>query len=62
MLQKLYAWWTKKSTRDVLLESVADARIFEEWETAAFQLDEVLGHDLWYDSFYLPHSLKLRLY
>ncbi|KAF2796147.1 hypothetical protein K505DRAFT_323523 [Melanomma pulvis-pyrius CBS 109.77] len=47
MLQKLYAWWTKKSARDVLLESIAGARIFEEWEAAAFQLDEVLGHDLW---------------
>jgi TAG lipase/lysophosphatidylethanolamine acyltransferase len=48
MFQRLYAWWTKKSTKDVLLESVAEARVFEEWEGAAFQLDEVLGHDLWY--------------
>ncbi|ORY15605.1 hypothetical protein BCR34DRAFT_558673 [Clohesyomyces aquaticus] len=47
MLQRLYAWWTKKSARDVLLECTADARIFEEWEASAFQLDEVLGYDLW---------------
>lgn len=47
MLKRLWTWWTKKSTRDVLLETVADANIFEEWEGAAFQLDEVLGYDLW---------------
>ncbi|KAF2189614.1 hypothetical protein K469DRAFT_562430 [Zopfia rhizophila CBS 207.26] len=47
MLKRVYAWWTKKSERDVLLETIADAKIFEEWEAAAFQLDEVLGYDLW---------------
>lgn len=47
MLKRLWTWWTKKSTRDVLLETVAEANIFEEWEGAAFQLDEVLGYDLW---------------
>ncbi|KAF2266781.1 hypothetical protein CC78DRAFT_531229 [Lojkania enalia] len=44
---RLYTWWTKKSEKDVLLEAIAEARIFEEWEASAFQLDEVLGHDLW---------------
>ena len=48
MLKRLYAWWTKKSDRDVLLETIAEARLFEEWEGAAYQLDEVLGYDLWY--------------
>ncbi|KAF2197859.1 hypothetical protein GQ43DRAFT_380027 [Delitschia confertaspora ATCC 74209] len=47
MLQRLYAWWTKKSERDVLLETISEARLFEEWEAAAFQLDEVSGYDLW---------------
>ena len=56
-LQRLYAWWTKKSTKDVLLEAIAEARIFEEWEAAAFQLDEVLGHDLWYCS----HSYTMNI-
>ena len=45
--QRLVAWWTKKSTKEVLLESLDEARLFEEWEAAAFQLDEVLGFDLW---------------
>ncbi|PVI03839.1 hypothetical protein DM02DRAFT_669550 [Periconia macrospinosa] len=44
---KLYKWWTKKSPRDVLLENLRTANLFEEWEAAAFQLDEVLGYDLW---------------
>lgn len=47
ILKRLYNWWTKKSSRDVLLETIAEANIFEEWEAAAFQLDEVLGYDLW---------------
>jgi len=46
-LQRLYSWWNRKSTKDVLLESIQEARQFEEWEAAAFQLDEVLGYDLW---------------
>ncbi|KAF2735452.1 putative patatin-like serine hydrolase [Polyplosphaeria fusca] len=47
MLKRLYHWWTRKSLRHVLLESIAEATVFEEWEGAAFQLDEALGHDLW---------------
>ncbi|KAF2120903.1 acyl transferase/acyl hydrolase/lysophospholipase [Lophiotrema nucula] len=47
MLQRLYHWWTKRSSRDVLLEALAEANLFEEWEGAAFQLDEILGYDLW---------------
>ncbi|OCK86437.1 hypothetical protein K432DRAFT_376752 [Lepidopterella palustris CBS 459.81] len=47
MFQRLYNWWTQKSPREVLLETITEARLFEEWEAAAFQLDEVLGYDLW---------------
>ncbi|KAF2279492.1 putative patatin-like serine hydrolase [Westerdykella ornata] len=46
-MQRLYAWWTQKSPRDVLIETLAEARLFEEWEASAFQLDEELGFDLW---------------
>ena len=49
MLKRLYAWWTKKSTRDVLLETLASANAYDEWETTATELDSVLGYDLWYD-------------
>jgi TAG lipase/lysophosphatidylethanolamine acyltransferase len=47
MLKKLYAWWRQKSQRDLLLESINDARLFEEWEAAAYKLDEVLDYDMW---------------
>jgi TAG lipase/lysophosphatidylethanolamine acyltransferase len=30
-----------------LQENLRDAHLFEEWEAAAFQLDELLGYDLW---------------
>jgi TAG lipase/lysophosphatidylethanolamine acyltransferase len=47
-VQRLYSWWTRKSTTDVLIENIDEARLFEEWEASAYQLDEVLGFDLWY--------------
>jgi TAG lipase/lysophosphatidylethanolamine acyltransferase len=47
-VQRLYSWWTRKSTTDVLIESIDEARLFEEWEAAAYNLDEVLGFDLWF--------------
>ena len=46
--QRLFTWLTSKSTKDILLESLRDARLFEEWEAAAYQLDEVLRYDMWY--------------
>ncbi|KAG9186544.1 TAG lipase / lysophosphatidylethanolamine acyltransferase [Alternaria panax] len=47
MLKRLYAWWVQKSQRDLLLEAISDARLFEEWEAAAYKLDEVLDYDMW---------------
>lgn len=47
MLKKLYAWLTQKSQRDLLLEAIDNAKLFEEWEAAAYKLDEVLDYDLW---------------
>ncbi|KAF1956363.1 hypothetical protein CC80DRAFT_535685 [Byssothecium circinans] len=44
---KLYNWYTAKSLRDVLLENLSNAKLFEEWEAAAIQLDEVLNYDMW---------------
>jgi TAG lipase/lysophosphatidylethanolamine acyltransferase len=49
MLKQLYAWWTKKSTRDVLLETLAEAKDYDEWEITATELDTVMGYDLWYE-------------
>jgi TAG lipase/lysophosphatidylethanolamine acyltransferase len=47
MLKRLYAWWSTKSRRDLLLETLGDARRFEEWEAAAYHLDELHSYDLW---------------
>jgi hypothetical protein len=59
MLKKLYAWWRQKSHRDLLLEAISDARLFEEWEAAAYKLDEVLDYDMWYVN--LLFSIKCTL-
>ena len=45
--QKAYGWWTKKQPQNALLEALACAQSYEEWEEAAFQLDELLHTDLW---------------
>ncbi|KAL8939543.1 MAG: hypothetical protein Q9216_003303 [Gyalolechia sp. 2 TL-2023] len=44
---KAYKWWTKKSSQKALLEALAEAQSYEEWEEIALQLDEVLHTDLW---------------
>ncbi|KAI9801999.1 MAG: hypothetical protein M1825_003055 [Sarcosagium campestre] len=44
---KFVAWWTRKQPREVLYERLASATSFEEYEDAAFQLDAIVGHDLW---------------
>ncbi|OAG13055.1 uncharacterized protein CC84DRAFT_1212515 [Paraphaeosphaeria sporulosa] len=44
---KLSSWWSQKNPRDVLFEALAASNLYEEYEAAAFQLDEVLGYDLW---------------
>ena len=41
------SWWHKKKPLDALLETLTNATSFEEWEGAAFQLDELLYTDLW---------------
>ncbi|KAJ5568787.1 hypothetical protein N7450_011273 [Penicillium hetheringtonii] len=44
---KLSSWWNSKSPRNRLFHTLATARSFEEWEEAAFELDELLSKDLW---------------
>lgn len=46
-MQKLWRWWVRKKPKEQLLEKLAAARAFEEWEAIAIKLDEVLGNDLW---------------
>ncbi|MCJ1421167.1 hypothetical protein MMC32_007529 [Xylographa parallela] len=44
---KAYGWWNQKKPREVLLDELAAARSFEEWEETAYRLDELDGSDLW---------------
>lgn len=44
---KLLSRWTSQSPRRQLMHRLANARTFEEWESAAFDLDELLSIDLW---------------
>lgn len=48
--QRLWAWLTQKSQKDIQLECLNEARFYEEWEAAAFALDELHGNDLWRQS------------
>lgn len=41
------SWWYRKKPLDTLLETLTSATSFEEWEGAAFELDELLYTDLW---------------
>ena len=47
-LQKLLSWWHSKSPRDRLFHTLAHAQSYEEWEEAAFELDELQCKDIWY--------------
>ncbi|KAJ5995710.1 hypothetical protein N7481_002687 [Penicillium waksmanii] len=45
--EKLFSWWKSKSPRSRLFHTLATAQTYEEWEEAAFELDELLSKDLW---------------
>jgi hypothetical protein len=38
----------RKKPAEVWYEALKEAMTYEEWEEAAFQLDAILGNDLWY--------------
>jgi len=48
--QRPYAWWTRRRPVTLLSDTLAASRMYEEWEGAAFQLDELHGNDLWYST------------
>ncbi|KAI9893516.1 MAG: hypothetical protein M1814_006312 [Vezdaea aestivalis] len=45
--EKLQLWWYTKAPREAWLDVLHNARTFEEWDEAAFQLDTAIGNDLW---------------
>jgi len=40
-------WFTHKKPIEFWLDILKDAKTYEEWEEATFQLDVLLGNDLW---------------
>ncbi|EAW07919.1 triacylglycerol lipase family protein [Aspergillus clavatus NRRL 1] len=44
---RLMSWWLSKSPQTRLRHSLATAQSYEEWEEAAFELDEYRSADLW---------------
>ncbi|SPB52997.1 RXT2-like, N-terminal family protein [Aspergillus niger] len=46
-LKRLLSWWRSKSPRKRLQHVLRTASTFEDWEEAAFELDELLSMDLW---------------
>lgn len=49
-VQKLFSWWKSKSPKKRLVHTLATAQSYEQWEEAAFELDELLSKDLWYSA------------
>ncbi|KAL1967534.1 hypothetical protein VTN77DRAFT_3049 [Rasamsonia byssochlamydoides] len=45
--ERWLSWWRSRSPKDRLMHCLATAETFEEWEEAAYQLDELLGTDAW---------------
>jgi len=45
-------WLTRKKPVEIWFEILRNAKAYEEWEEAAFQLDVLLGNDLWYVEMY----------
>ncbi|KAF9887457.1 hypothetical protein FE257_010174 [Aspergillus nanangensis] len=43
----LLLWWRSQTPRRVLLNRLATAQTYDDWEVAAFDLDELLSVDLW---------------
>lgn len=45
--RKIYKWLTRKRPAEIWLEVLKNANTYEGWEEAAFQLDLIIGNDLW---------------
>ncbi|CAG8982762.1 hypothetical protein HYALB_00001043 [Hymenoscyphus albidus] len=45
--RQIISWLTRKKPARLWFDILRDAKTYEEWEEAAFQLDVLLGNDLW---------------
>merc|ERR1711939_208522 len=44
---RFFRWLTRRKPVEVWFDILRDAKVYEEWEEAAYQLDVLLGNDLW---------------
>lgn len=56
--QRLQSWWHSNSVKDRLVHCLATATTFEDWEEAAFELDELQSTDLWWAHIYLSREIE----
>jgi hypothetical protein len=47
LVQRFLGWLTEKKPVDFWYECLKNAQTYEQWEEAAFQLDVLIGNDLW---------------
>jgi hypothetical protein len=47
LAQRFLGWLTRKRPVDIWYDILKNAQTYEQWEEAAFQLDVLLGNDLW---------------
>ncbi|KAG9235653.1 hypothetical protein BJ875DRAFT_265156 [Amylocarpus encephaloides] len=45
--KKIISWWMRKHPVRIWFDILRNAKTYNEWEEAAFQLDVLLGNDLW---------------
>ncbi|KAF4549423.1 Hypothetical protein D9617_21g096440 [Elsinoe fawcettii] len=45
--RKLWQRWTRPTRKQLLLDTLAKAQVFEEWEAAAYALDDLEENNLW---------------
>jgi hypothetical protein len=62
-MQRFVGWWTRRKPVDVWFDILKNAQTYEEWEEAAFQLDVLLGNDLWsvQDPIYNVRSINIAM-
>ncbi|PQE25912.1 patatin-like phospholipase protein [Rutstroemia sp. NJR-2017a BBW] len=46
--RRFIKWWSRRKPVEIWFDILRDAQTYEEWEEAAFQLDVLLGNDLWF--------------
>lgn len=52
---RLYQWWSRPTRKQLLLDNLAKAQVFEEWLGAAYMLDDLEENSVWRQTFASKH-------